>query len=916
MVELPIDSHIPRIVDEVRRARAAVIVAEPGAGKTTRVPPALLRAGLFSPDHPNLVMLQPRRVAARAAAKRIADEQPGWQLGREVGYHVRFERKLTDQTRLRVITEGILNRQLLDDPFLEGVGCVVLDEFHERSVHTDLAIAMLKEVRESVRDDLVLIVMSATLEAGPVAKFLGDAPIINVPGRTHPIEIAYRGMAAGYLDERVARAVEAELELAPTRPGRSPVGTGEMRGPVDAGDVLVFLPGVEEIRRAQQALEPVAGRENLDVLPLHGSLTADEQDRALAPSARRKIILATNIAETSLTIEGVTTVVDSGLERVAGYDLARGMDKLELKSISKASATQRAGRAGRTGPGRAVRLWTAKEHEDLDDYHAPEIHRVDLSTAVLGLHAWGKTDARQFGWYESPGEDALTAAEGLLEMLGAIVRKDEASGRTGEPANGRTGALSPGWEITALGRRILSLPVHPRVGRLMIEAADSGYLREGATIAAVVSEKDFVLRKRSDRDAVAGGPKTIGDSDLVERITLLDDIERRNFAGYFRDEVDLGAARNVCRIRDELVRMMGRGEDRTGDRASRRTGDDGQRPARGASSPARPVAGSPDRLLQLPLLAYPDRVVRRRDKDPMAGVMVGGGGVRLADESVVRRGEFYVAVDVRADERARRNEALVRLAGRVDEAWLEELFPGSVRRVRELTYDPARQKVVARGVTYYRDLPLREDDNAPVDPRDAGPVLAGALAPGAREIFDSDAAARTWLARLGVLRGAMKEHPWPTMDDAQLADVLAQACTNKRSLDEVKHHGLADLLQSSLHYPLDRLFEKEAPTTIEVPTGTRVRVDYLAAGGPVLAVRLQELFGWTQTPRIAAGRVPLVLHLLGPNFRPVQVTEDLASFWKNTYFQVRKDLKARYPKHSWPEDPLTAKPEAKGRHRN
>ncbi|HWP40851.1 MAG TPA: helicase-related protein, partial [Tepidisphaeraceae bacterium] len=379
MTPLPIDEHIPRILRQLRQSRALVLVAEPGAGKTTRLAPAIIKSDLLDQQHPNLVMLQPRRLAARASAMRIAAEN-GWQIGREVGWHVRFDRRLSARTRLRVLTEGILTRQLIEDPFLQGVGAVILDEFHERSIHTDLTIALLREVRQTVRPDLIIVVMSATLDAGPVARFLEDCPIIQVPGSTYPIQIEYAAAPSGQpLPRRVAQAVEDVRRRA-------------------EGNILVFLPGVQEINRT--AREIACDREQFRILPLHGSLPADQQSRALEPCPQRKIILATNIAETSLTIEGVRVVIDSGLARVAGYDPQRGLDRLDLRRISKASARQRAGRAGRTAPGLCFRLYTEKEFHAMPDFELPEIRRVDLAGTVLALHAWGKPDPRTFGWFE------------------------------------------------------------------------------------------------------------------------------------------------------------------------------------------------------------------------------------------------------------------------------------------------------------------------------------------------------------------------------------------------------------------------------------------------------------------------------------------------------------------------------------
>ncbi len=832
MVRLPIDESIPSIIATLRARRALVLVAEPGAGKTTRVPPAILAAGeLLDANNPNLIMLQPRRVAARAAAARIADER-GWTLGTEVGYHVRFDRKLGRDTRLRVITEGILTRQLLDDPFLEGVGAVVLDEFHERSIHTDLAIALLREVRQSVRPDLVLIVMSATLDAEPVAKFLADegidAPIVNVPGRTYPVEVSHEQKLGVHLTDQIVDTLQ------------------DLR---EDGDVLVFLPGAPEIHRTIRALAPLAASRNWLVLPLHGSLPFDEQTRALRPAApgQRKIICATNIAETSLTIDGVRVVIDSGLARVAGYDARRGLDRLELKRISKASAIQRAGRAGRTAPGRCIRLWSAKEYHESPEFELPEIQRVDLAGTVLSLHAWGHADPRKFPWYQPPPEATIAAAERLLEMLGAIDRASD-------------GAIG-GARITALGRRMLSLPLHPRLARLMIAAAEDNLLNEGAAIAAILSEKDFL-----PDDA----PAQRGSSDLLARMQWMDRPE----------------ARSVARVRDELLRIAQR-------------------------IPAKPTSGdADDDLLKLVLLAYPDRVARRRSTD--SATMVGGGGVRLDKRSVVHDWEYFVAADARHDERNPAQEAIVRIASGIRAEWLEELFPDAIRVRRDVAFDAARQRVVGVERVVYHDLVLREHLDAQVDSERAAQVLADAIVPMSQQIFSANEAAGELLSRVRFLKQHMPEQAWPEIDDRTL---IVAACVGKRSVDEVRRADLVSLIRAELRYPLDRLLDEHAPPRITVPSGESHKIDYCNASAPVLAVRLQEIFSWTETPRLAGGRVPLLLHLLGPNYRPVQITNDLKSFWATTYFQVRKDLRVRYPKHSWPEDPLTATPQAKGSRR-
>lgn len=843
MQPLPVDDVLPEVIDALRKAGALVLVAPPGAGKTTRVPPAILRANLLSAEHPNVVMLQPRRVAARTVAARIAFENQ-WTLGEEVGYHVRFDRRVGPRTRLRILTEGILTRQLLDDPFLTGVGAVLLDEFHERSLNVDLCIALLREVQQSVRPDLKLVIMSATLEAEPAATFLGGCPIVVAEGRTFPIDIGYSARTGVSLVGGAAQAILEQLEM-------------------DAdGHMLVFLPGADEIRRVQQAISSTAERRGFQLLPLYGALSPEAQDRAVRSSRIRKIVLATNIAETSLTIDGVRTVIDTGVSRQSGYDPRRGLDRLDLLPISQASATQRAGRAGRTGPGVCIRLWSEKQHHALLPFTPPEVHRVDLAGALLQLHAWGVRDAQTFGWYERPDSPALTAADRLLRRLGAVQTD---------------GSLS------AMGRSMAGIAAHPRLARLLIAAADLGAPNAGATLAALLAERDIIVRDRSSRI-----PTTIGSSDVLLRLEKLQQAEQRRFAASLFDEgIDPQAARTVAQARDDLLRSM-------------------------RQSPGGRTALTDDDLLRLLLLAYPDRVVKRREADPAAGRMVGGAGVRLASESVVRRSDFYVAIDLFHDPRQPNGEALVRIASSIEPQWLGELLPQWVRQEKILRFDSVRQKVVATQTTFYLDLPISEADVA-VDLALAGSVLAEALSPTAPNRFRADPDAADLLARINLLHTHLPEHPWPTFDDVLLTDIFCQLCEGSRSVEELDRKSLASALAEQLPYPLDRLLEQHAPKTITVPTGNRIAVVYTVDQPPVLAVRLQELFGWPATPTVAAGRVRVRLHLLGPNYRPVQITDDLENFWANTYFQVRKELRARYPKHSWPDDPLNAPAVAKGR---
>jgi ATP-dependent helicase HrpB len=852
--ELPIDSSLPEVLDAIRQHRRLVLVAQPGAGKTTRVAPALLKAGILAPEHPNLVLLQPRRVATRSVAGRIGEEN-GWAVGEEVGYQVRFERRIGPRTRLHVMTEGILNRKLVADPFLEGIGAVLLDEFHERSIHTDLALAFLREIRDSVREDLILIVMSATLDAEPVAKFLGDAPIVRVEGRTFPVEISYQGSNGDSLPDRMARAIEAAL------PGE--------RGP--GSDILAFLPGAEEIRRTARALAPIAAREGVLVLPLHGSLPADEQDRAIRPGNQRKIVLATNIAETSLTIDGVSTVIDGGVARVASFDAERGIDRLELRRISRASATQRAGRAGRTRPGRCVRLWSERDERGMAVSDRPEIDRIDLAATLLAVHAWGVVDPATFAWFESPQPDRLAAADAVLRMLGAV---------------DTDGKISP------IGRDLLDCPAPPRTALLLREASRAGLARPGATLAALLSERDIVLRP--DRPGARGAARPVahGVSDLFVRLDAFDDAERRKFAPGLRDQgIDPMAARRVAQARDDLLRIARRWPQTSA------------------------VNLDEDALLQILLVAFPDRVCRRRTADPSAGLMVGGRGVRLEPDSVVRDGEFFLALDPRADDRGVNREARVRIASLVRPEWLTRFFPEAVRLEKGARFDDERGRVVGEHRLIYRDLTIEEHEHVAVEPEVASRVLADALRPRAEDLIRENEAAGPWLARYQTLTRIMPDLGLPPLDEAAFSALIDAACRGRRTREEVRKAPWLDLLRGTLTYQQARSLDDLAPEALTVPSGSRIRLLYEPDRPPVLAVRLQELFGWLETPRIAGGRVAVVLHLLGPNYRPVQVTDDLRSFWSSAYFQVRKDLRNRYPKHSWPEDPLSARAEARGARR-
>ena len=872
MVPLPVDSLIPDLVRVFRSERSAVVIAPPGSGKSTRIPPGLLFSGLLPGETPAIAMLQPRRVAARAVAERIADEQK-WTLGLEVGYQVRFERKTSAATKLRVMTEGILTRQLLHDPFLDRVGGVILDEFHERSLHSDLALAWLREIQQTVRPDLRLLVMSATLDAGPVAEFLGGCSILHVEASTYPVAMSYLPSVGTRVPVAVQAAQAVERVLNPegaTNPSRS--------------NVLVFLPGAAEIRSAARLLAPVSGRLGVDILPLHGSLPQAEQDRALAVSGVRKVILATNIAETSLTIDGVNTVIDTGLARFSVLDADRGIERLELGKISRASADQRAGRAGRQGPGRCVRLWSEREHQRRPTFEIPEICRVDLAAPLLGLYAWGCRDPLEFGWFETPPVSSIDAANRLLTLLGAI----------------------EGGQITPLGELMLKLPVHPRLARLLIAATAWDVADLGVLCVALIEEKD-VLASRVFTRSLPGqtrnnsGIERSSGSDLEDRLEAFETALNYRFAESLQQSgIDVSAAYRVNLVRQDLTRVVRQIQSKAVALAPECPTDD----------PAR------DALQILPLVAYPDRVCRRRSQDPLSGVMVGGRGVRLNAGCQVRTGDFFVAIRLTENRPGTPTgrEANVQIATAIEANWLETLSPGSISQSRDIRFDPERGRAVAVASTHYLDLLISEQTHGAVDPEEAATALAIALLPRAEEILRSDPEASSLINRVMYIR--QHDMKFPEITPEILGDLLKEACSGRATLREVQGQPMSPHLIRWLGHANYRSLAELAPEFLMVPSGSRIPITYEPGRPPTLAVRLQELFGWHDTPRIAGGKDPLLLQILGPNHRPVQLTSDLKSFWTTTYLQVRKDLRGRYPKHDWPEDPWTALPSSRPKRKN
>jgi ATP-dependent helicase HrpB len=834
---LPIDDVLPALVGAVADRRTCVLVAPPGAGKTTRVPGAIVDAGLIDGT---TVVLQPRRLAARLAAARVASER-GVPLGGEVGYRVRFDNKTSAATRIEFVTEGVLTRRLLGDPELKGVGCVIIDEFHERHLDGDLALALVQRLREA-RPELALLVMSATLDAEPVAAFLGDAPIVRSEGRTFPVTIEHAAQPDDrHLGKQVAAAVRRIAQDG-----------------LD-GDVLVFLPGAGEIRRCAEDLEDAARTFDLAVLPLHGDLTVEEQDVAVRPSTRRKVILATNVAETSVTIDGVTCVIDSGLARIARHSPWSGIPSLEIEPVSRASCTQRAGRAGRTRPGRVVRLYTKHDHDTRRGFELPEVARADLGGAALELYGAGLAGLTGLRWFEPPPQAAANSAEELLVRLGAV-------------ADGR---------ITALGRRMLRFPVHPRAARMLCEAETRGVGREACVIAGLLGARELRLERRG-RGAEA---KLSSPSDLIDDLDAFLAARRDGLRAdrLRRDGLDIATAHGVDRAARQLERLV----------------DTRTRP------PADDVVA--DRELMLAILtAYPDRVGRRRAPKSPDIVFAGGGSGSLAPSSAVIEPELLVAVDVsETGSRGQASRVQIRRASGIEASWLLDLYLDRIEERDELVWNAAKERVERVAQMTYDGLPIdetRDVDGARRAGRAAAELLARqAIAAGIERFVDRDALAQ-WRARVSLVARIAPDAGIVAPTDDALAEVVARACDGATSFAELRKMGLLALLDASLG-DKRALVDRLAPTHLTLPRRKRAPIQYELDQPPWLASRMQDFFGLARAPSVADGRVPLVLHLLAPNQRPVQVTTDLPGFWVKHYPALRKQLMRRYPRHAWPEDP-------------
>jgi ATP-dependent helicase HrpB len=849
---LPIDALLPEIEARLRQGPNLVIQADPGAGKTTRVPPLLLERGLV--EGGTIVVAQPRRLAARMAAQRVANER-GEPLGQRVGYQVRFESRTSDATRILFVTEGLLVRRLRDDPGLRsrGVAAVVLDEFHERHVDTDVALALLRRMQLGPRPDLRILVMSATLDPGPVAAFL-EAPVLCSAGRSFPVEVDYR-------PEHGERGLGVQVAEALRHLGRTGL----------EGSVLVFLPGAREIRECAESCAGVAAAVGLEVAALHGELPAAAQDRAVAPG--RKLILSTNVAETSITIDGVAAVIDAGLVRRPSHDPWSGLPTLTLAKISRASAEQRAGRAGRTRAGRCLRLYARHDLERRPAFDEPELARLDLAGAMLDLRAHGLHAASSLAWLDAPPPAAVAAAEGLLRRLGAVA------------ADGG---------LTDIGREMLRYPVHPRLARLLVEARRRGIAGLGAAAAALLGERPLrrvaAPHERSHEDAAA--------ADVLADIERLEAV-RRDPGTAFGVEGDghEGPSRTAARLR------LDRGAVRQVERVRRQLAELVERDAPRSHIPE-------DDLCMALLVAFPDRVARveARRGQPDRLVMAAGGEAELSPDSVVQGAGLVVAVaaEQRHDPGRRAPKTVVRSAAAIEPEWLLELGDEGLVEETRVRFDPEHERVEAVRETRWEGLVIDATPLHEVPPRASALLREAALARGARAFVDDPAVLDAWLSRVAF---AAAHHPAThaqTEDD--LARVLGALCEGRRSFAELRRADLLAHLRADLPPESLAALERLAPEHVTLRGGRRLPVHYERDRSPWVESWLQDFFGAATGPAVAQGRVPLVLHLLAPNRRAVQVTTDLAGFWARHYPELRNALMRRYPRHAWPEDPRTATP--------
>ncbi len=831
MTALPVDSIIPELKEALQNAPHAVLTAQPGAGKTTRVPLALLNESWLTPQR--IVMLEPRRLAARAAAHRMALTL-GEQVGDTVGYRIRMDTKIGPRTRIEVVTEGIFTRILQHDPSLSGYGFVIFDEFHERSLHADLGLALCLESQKALREDLRILVMSATLDTGNIASLLGNAPIIHCAGQIFPIATRYLSKPDPKMTEHtVVQAVKNAFSH-------------------NTGNLLVFLPGMAEIRRVERGLQSLDLGPTVHLAPLYGDLSQSDQDRAIQPPppGQRKIVLATNIAETSLTIEGIRVVIDTGLVRVARFDPRSGMSRLETIKVSKDSADQRQGRAGRIEPGVCYRLWTAGEHQALLQRTTPEILEGDLSSLVLELALWGTTNLNELSWLDAPPPGAYSQARELLVRLGAL--DDEG-------------------HITSHGKQMAVLPIHPRLAHMVLRAKSLGLERLACELAALLSERDFLKAKPGERNP-----------DLRVRVDVLHHPKTMTKG----ITVDRTALQRIHKVTEQLKKQL----TLTPEKRAQKKED-------------------PETVGLLLAFAYPDRIAQCQNRAEQRYQLANGRGAYFSEPQALSSEDHLVIAHLDGAQQWAR----IFLAAPVSLEDLEEHFSDQLRNVQCVTWDNRALEVTASQQRRLGELILQDQK---ITHPDSDQVTAALIQGLRRQGIDGlpwTKELRNWQARVLCMRRIDgEESGWPDVSDQHLLDTIEEwlgpYLVSLTRLAQVRRIDLKKPLHALTNWKQQKELDQQAPTHLTVPTGSRIPLQYHANESPVLAVRLQEMFGQRETPKIGKGRVPVTIHLLSPARRPVQVTQDLVSFWANSYQEVKKELRGRYPKHHWPDDPLQATP--------
>jgi ATP-dependent helicase HrpB len=839
---LPIWEIHSQIIDSLRTGNRLILSAPTGSGKTTQVPQMLLQAGLLGDGQ--VVILQPRRLAARLLAARVAQEL-GVKLGREVGYQIRFENVTSRETKIRFVTEGVLLRQMIDDPQLKGVSVLLFDEFHERHLYGDITLARTLDVQESSRPDLKIGVMSATLDTDLLAFYLKPR-VLTSEGRTFPVEIRY-ATDPSYNDKRPIWEQAADAFGQYVRSGGQ-------------GDVLVFMPGGFEISQTIEAIRHTDEAKGFILLPLHGELPPNDQDAAVARYPQRKVVVSTNVAETSLTIDGVRLVIDSGLARIPRFDANRGINTLLIERISQSSSDQRAGRAGRTAPGVCMRLWSRDEHAHRPVQELPEIKRLDLAEVVLTLKAAGIENLRKFRWLEPPDEASLTHAEELLTDLGALDKH---------------GAITP------VGRKMLAFPIHPRYARMLLAAQEYGCVYQAALVAALTQGRDLLLRN------VGRDTNQLREDLLGEKASSDFWILMRAWTYAAKNQFRMDACRKLG-IHAVTARQVGPLFDHFL-RIAKKEGLD-----------VEPREVKDEALQKCVLIGFSDRVAHRLDQGTLRCELVHNRRGVLARESVVQHANLFVVAEVREvegkDEEVR---TILSLATAIEAEWLRELFPEDSKGDLRVQFDATQKRVVAAELSRFRGLALSARRVEPPPAEAAARLLADEVAAGHLVLKEWDHTIEQWILRLNLLSKWCPEFELPPIADDDRRHLIEQICHGAIGYKDIKDREVRGVVQSWLSHAQRELLDKHAPERLSLANGRTPKVSYEASNPPHIAMRIQELYDVTQTPKIAMGRVPVLVHILTPRMKPVQVTQDLANFWREHYPKIKSELQRRYPKHEW-----------------